>query len=135
MGVICFYKTKLTTKNVDFNNKIMAGSIKLLFRLNELSEHEPAPGYRARFVHTENLTFAFWDIRKGHAVASHSHPHEQVVKMLEGTLELEVEGEKYMLKPGLVLVIPSGAAHSAYAHTNCKAIDTFYPVREDYKKL
>jgi quercetin dioxygenase-like cupin family protein len=103
--------------------------------LDKLSEHEPVPGYKVRFVHTDNMTFAFWDIRKKCAVPNHSHPNEQVVKVIEGELELTLEGVKHVLKPGLVLVIPPNKEHSAFSLTDCKAIDTFYPIREDYKNM
>ena len=104
-----------------------------LYHLDELMEDEPVTGYRARFVHSEHMTFAFWDIKKGHEVPEHTHPHEQVIKMLEGKLELRIEGRKEILEKGMVMVIPGMVPHSAFSHTDCKAIDTFYPVREDYK--
>ena len=106
-----------------------------LYQLSDINELEPLPGYRVRFVHSENMTFAFWDIKKGYEVPVHSHPNEQVVKILEGKLELRLEGETYIMEPGQVLIIPANVEHAAYSHTDCKAIDTFYPVREDYKNL
>jgi len=106
-----------------------------LLNLTDIKELEPLPGYSVRFVHSENLTFAFWDIKKGYAVPVHSHPNEQVVKILEGKLELSLEDETYIMEPGQVLVIPANVEHAAFSHTDCKAIDTFYPVREDYKNL
>ena len=104
-----------------------------LIYLHQLKETEPVEGFRARFVHSDNMTFAFWDIKKGYSVPEHAHPHEQVVKMLEGQLEIDLEGKKHVLEPGMVLIIPGNVKHSAYAHTDCRAIDTFFPVREDYK--
>jgi quercetin dioxygenase-like cupin family protein len=106
-----------------------------LIDLTQEREHEPVPGYRVRFVHSENMTFAFWDIKKGYEVPLHAHPNEQVVKMIEGKLELRIDGQKHVMEPGLVMIIPAGVEHSAYSLTDCKAIDTFYPVREDYKNL
>ena len=106
-----------------------------LYHLRREKEHEPVAGYRVRFVHSENMTFAFWDIKKGYEVPEHSHPHEQVIKMVEGKLELRFEGRSEILEEGMVLVIPGDVPHSAYSHTDCKAIDTFYPVREEYKNL
>ena len=106
-----------------------------LINLNKEKEHEPVAGYKVKFVHTDNMTFAFWDIKKGYEVPTHSHPNEQVVKIIEGKLELRIEGEKHVLEPGNVLIIPANVEHSAISHTDCKAIDTFYPVREDYKNL
>jgi len=106
-----------------------------LIDLKDEKEHEPLPGYKVRFVHSDHMTFAFWDIKQGHSVPVHSHPQEQVVKVLEGKLELSLEGEKHILEVGKVLIIPGGVEHSAYSLTDCKAIDTFHPVREDYKNL
>ena len=44
----------------------------------------------------------------------HTHPGEEIIYVLEGVLEYEVEGKPPVtLKAGDVLFIPSGAAHSA----------------------
>ena len=32
-------------------------------RLDELAKAEPVAGFKVRFVHTENMTIARWDIR------------------------------------------------------------------------
>lgn len=79
------------------------------------------------------MTFAYWEISAGSQVPVHSHPHEQVVNMLEGTLELTVAGENHRLTPGQILVIPSNAIHSGKAITPCRVLDVFNPVREDYR--
>ena len=103
--------------------------------LSQEKQHEPVKGYKVKFMHTDNMTFAFWDIKKGYSVPRHSHPNEQVVKVLEGRLELTLEDKTFTLEPGLVLVIPPGKEHSALSLSDCKVIDTFYPVREDYLNL
>jgi quercetin dioxygenase-like cupin family protein len=103
--------------------------------LKKLPEVEPVPGYKGRFVHTDHMTFAFWDIKEGYAVPEHEHPNEQVCTVLEGTLALTVDGEKHLLNPGMVFIIPAGIRHAAYSVSDCKVMDTFYPVREDYKNL
>jgi len=44
----------------------------------------------------------------------HKHPGEEIVYVLEGSLEYEVEGKPTVtLKAGDVLFIPAGATHSA----------------------
>lgn len=103
------------------------------FHLEEIEEKEVAPGFFGRFIHTENNTLAYWRITAGAALPAHSHPHEQVVNMLAGEFELTVEGTPYQLTPGTVFVIPGGVPHSGRAVTECKILDTFYPVREDYQ--
>ena len=63
----------------------------------------------------------------------HSHVNEQVVNGIEGTFEMTVGGELVIVGPGEILVIPSNVKHSGKAITDCKILDVFYPVREDYK--
>ena len=69
----------------------------------------------------------------GGTYGHHSHPHEQIVNVLEGTFELVMEGASHILGPGDVLVIRGDVPHSGRAHTGCKIIDVFSPVREDYR--
>jgi len=56
------------------------------------------------------------------AFGKHSHPGEEVIYVLEGTLEYEVEGKGTVtLKAGEVLFIPAGVVHAARNNTNTKA--------------
>jgi quercetin dioxygenase-like cupin family protein len=54
------------------------------------------------------------DIAPGVLAPRHTHPGEEIIYVLEGTLEYVVEGEPPMtLKAGDVLFIPYGTIHSA----------------------
>ena len=101
--------------------------------LDELEEKQMVPGFKGHFVHSENMTFAYWDIEAGAVLPEHSHPHEQVASMIAGEFELTVNGETKVLRPGSVAIVPSDAVHSGRAITICRIIDVFYPVREDYR--
>jgi quercetin dioxygenase-like cupin family protein len=101
--------------------------------LRELSAKEIIPGFWAKFVHSENVTVSYWEIEAGSSLPEHAHPHEQITTMIEGEFELSIEGELHRLKANTVAVIPSHAKHAGKAITNCKIIDVFYPVREDYR--
>jgi quercetin dioxygenase-like cupin family protein len=101
-------------------------------RLEDLESREIVPGFVAKFVHSEQLTLAYWQIEAGSSLPSHQHPHEQITNLLEGEFELSLEGQVHNLKPGSVLVIPSEAVHSGTAVTDCRILDVFHPRREDY---
>ena len=63
----------------------------------------------------------------------HHHMHEQITHILEGELKMQIGGEEFLLNGGSVYVIPSNTPHSAIAKTDCKVIDAFSPVRDDYR--
>lgn len=101
--------------------------------LKNVPAKEIIPGYHVKFVHTENMTFAYWNIKAGAALPEHAHVNEQVSNLTEGEFEMTVEGEKQVMKSGSVVVIPSNVRHSGKALTHCRMTDVFFPVREDYR--
>ncbi|NCI46877.1 cupin domain-containing protein [Sediminibacterium soli] len=103
--------------------------------LHSITPKEICPGYAARFIHTDNMTFSYLDVKAGASLPEHSHPHEQVAHVLEGEFQLTVDGEPLRFGPGTVIVIPSHIRHSGLAITDCKLLDVFSPVREDYREL
>lgn len=107
----------------------------MFLNLESLVEHEPIPGYRGRFVHSEGMTIAYWEIEAGAPLPTHSHVHEQVANVISGEFELTVDGETRVLGPGSVAVIPGNVVHSGRAITACRLMDVFCPVREDYQAL
>jgi quercetin dioxygenase-like cupin family protein len=100
-----------------------------------LSTFALSPGYTARFIHTEHMSFSFLDVKAGSASAEHSHRQEQVAMLTEGEFELTIEGKPIRFGPGSVIVIPSNVRHSGLAITDCKLMDVFTPVREDFRAL
>lgn len=101
--------------------------------LDQIEAKEIVPGFHAAFVHAETMTLAYWTIEAGATLPEHSHIHDQVSSVLEGAFELTLEGETKRLDPGTVAVIPSNAVHGGTAITDCRILDVFHPVREDYK--
>ncbi len=102
-------------------------------KLDDQPEKVLVPGTRARFVHSDRMTTAYWTFEPGAVLPAHSHPHEQVTNVLEGEFEMTVGGEVRRIRPGDVAVIPPGVSHSGKALTLCRFIDVFCPVREDYR--
>lgn len=103
-----------------------------IIELESIEKKELLPGYKVRFVHSDNLTFAFWDVKAGSILPKHAHIHEQISQITEGEFELTIDNNVFLLNQGKIAVIPSNAEHSGKAITDCKIIDTFYPLREDY---
>ena len=101
--------------------------------VSELPSKEIAPGFHGRFIHMDHLTIAHWEVKAGSSIPVHQHIHEMAVNVLEGKLELTINNETRVLTAGMVGVIPSQVPHMAKALTDCRLIDVFSPVREDYR--
>ena len=98
-----------------------------------MKSREVFPGFTGRFVHSETMTLAYWEIKKGSISPEHNHVNEQVAYMLEGQFELTIDGTGRILTPGMVAVVPSNVKHFGKALTDVTILDIFHPVREDYK--
>ena len=99
----------------------------------ELASKVLAEGISGRYVHGQNISFGLINIEQGSILGLHHHPHEQITYMLEGEMEMEIGGNKILLKKGNYYVIPSNVPHSAIAFSKCTVIDVFSPVREEYR--
>jgi unsaturated pyranuronate lyase len=91
----------------------------------------PLHGWSGRFFHSENMTFAHWDIAVD-AVDLHEHAHiqEEVWNVIEGEVVLVVEGQERRLGAGTAAVVPPNTPHSARCVGACRVIVTDYPVRD-----
>lgn len=104
-----------------------------LFRLDEVGVREIFPGLRARVLHGERLSESWVEVDRGASFPEHQHPHEQIVNVLVGTLELNMAGEWFTLRPGDVFVIPPHTPHAGRSEDGCRVLDLFAPVRDDYR--
>ena len=72
-------------------------------------------------------------IEPGATVPTHSHPHEQLGFVLEGTIILRIGDETREIGPSTCYVIPGGVEHEGTGGPNgCVVMDVFAPPREDY---
>lgn len=102
-------------------------------KFSEIPVREIASGFFARPVHTENNTINFLQVKAGSEMKLHNHPHEQSSYVLEGEFEMTVNGETKILTANDFVVIPGMVWHSGKAITDCKLVDVFSPVREDFR--
>src|SRR4029077_21266116 len=52
------------------------------------------------------------DFDPGYVAPKHTHPGEEIIYVLEGTLEYQIDGKPVTVKPGDVLFVPAGTIHS-----------------------
>src|SRR5262245_1487867 len=84
-----------------------AGAQQQSIRRTDLQRHDlSTPG--------REVIQAVVEIGPGVTAPKHSHPGEEIIYVLEGVLQYQVEGQAPVtLKAGDVLFVPDGAVHSA----------------------
>jgi quercetin dioxygenase-like cupin family protein len=90
---------------------------------------ERLPGWYGRYFHSPSMTFAHYDFKRGASIHEHFHPQEEVWEVIEGELEVTIDGEARIARPGLVAIVPSGVHHSVKALSDGRAIIVDYPLR------
>ena len=102
--------------------------------INAQPQQQVFDGVSIRTIHGENLMMSYVLLQRHSVVAEHSHHHEQMGMVLEGSFELTIAGESRILNKGDTYLIPSHVKHSAKANDKSAiALDIFSPPREDYK--
>ena len=100
----------------------------------EMSHHRIFPGVSITTCAGEKMMMSHVEIEPGAVVAEHSHPHEQVGMLLAGKAIFYIGGESKTLQTGDMYRIPGNVRHRVVALDEpVRALDIFYPIREDYR--
>lgn len=102
--------------------------------IKNIKPKELVPGITGYYCHGEKMTFGYVELLENASIPMHHHPQEQITFIIEGQLDMIIDGVPCSLTPGMYHVIPSNTPHSAVAKKFCKLIDAFSPIREDYKQ-
>lgn len=93
------------------------------------------PGIRRKIVgYTPNLLAAVVRFDKGAVGAVHGHAgHEQIAYVLAGAFEVEVEGEKRVVRAGDAFIADKNVKHGVVAlEQDSRLLDVFSPRRDDF---
>lgn len=94
----------------------------------------PLAGVTMYPVAGEKMMINFVRIEPGAEVPLHSHAHEQGGTVIEGIINMTIDGETRALRAGDVYIAPPHVEHGATAGPDgCLVVDVFAPPREDYR--
>ena len=96
---------------------------------------EMLPGvFRRTLTTTPGMMLCEITLEAGSEVPLHTHPHEQIGYVAQGTIEMTVAGETRLCSAGDSYAIPGSVPHAARAsHGRTVVVDVFSPHREEYK--
>jgi quercetin dioxygenase-like cupin family protein len=78
------------------------------------------------------LTFAHYDFTRGSSIHEHFHAEEEVYEVIEGELEVTIDGVAQVARAGLIAIVPSHVRHSVKALTDGRVIIVDHPARPDF---
>ncbi len=98
--------------------------------VNAIESVEFVPGLGFRPVLGERTMVNFVSFAPNTEAPMHVHEEEQIVIVLEGEFEFELDGDVRTMRAGDVAVIPAWVPHGARTHdSSCREIDVFNPPR------
>ena len=98
------------------------------------SHYEIFPGVHIYTTHGDKMMLSLVEMEPRAVVELHSHPHEQLGMLLEGEATFTIGDTERRVTPGDMWRIPGGVPHKFVAGERpVRAIDVFYPIRDDYR--
>jgi quercetin dioxygenase-like cupin family protein len=108
-----------------------AGPGEYLFDLANMSKIMGGPAYSTAngpCVEGDRMIVGLMRMAAGTGSEAHSHPNEQWIYVLEGTLRAKVGDKELAAKPGALIYIPSNVIHWAKAAPDSDV--TFFTVKD-----
>jgi len=94
--------------------------------ITNLPEAEiPFEGVRAWILQGENHQLVFFQMEKDAKVPEHSHEYRQWGMVIEGDMDLIIDGKPLNCKKGDDYLVPAGAKHWARFFTKTRVMDLF----------
>lgn len=108
-------------------------TVKVFIENDDVAWEEMAPGVKRKIMsYDDRLMVVKVAFDKGGIGTVHQHPHTQITHIQSGVFEVEIAGEKKVLKQEDAFYIPPNVLHGAVCLEAGVLIDVFSPMREDF---
>ncbi|MCR5356069.1 MAG: cupin domain-containing protein [Lachnospiraceae bacterium] len=88
---------------------------------------------RKVLAYSDNIMNVELKFEKGAVGVMHSHPHEQIGYIIEGSLKYMEEGsDDVVLSAGDTYIVAPNVMHGIECLTEVKLLDIFTPMRKDF---
>jgi quercetin dioxygenase-like cupin family protein len=108
-------------------------SVKVFSKNDDIAWEETGPGIKRKIMaYDERLMVVKVSFDQGAIGVLHQHHHTQITHIESGKFEVEIAGEKMVLKQDDAFYVPPNAIHGAVCLEPGVLIDIFSPMREDF---
>jgi quercetin dioxygenase-like cupin family protein len=98
--------------------------------LNATDLYDLAPGIRVRAVTGHECMVTVAEFDRGAVAPRHAHGEEQIVLVMQGEMEFDLDGDVRRLRAGESVVVPAWVPHAATCTaTRAVTVETFSPPR------
>jgi quercetin dioxygenase-like cupin family protein len=105
----------------------------VFIKANDIQWEVVGEGVKRKIMAYDNkLMFVKVAFETGGIGTLHQHHHSQITHIESGIFEVEIDGEKQILRGGDAYYIPSNLIHGCICLEQGVLIDMFSPMREDF---
>lgn len=96
----------------------------IIFSANKVIDYADGGVISKELVHSNAGSVTLFSFDAGQGLSEHSAPFDALIQVIEGKMELTVEGTKHVISAGESFIIPNNAHHSVNAAERFKMIIT-----------
>ena len=95
-----------------------------VFKATEVIEYTDGGVVSKEFIHSNAGSVTLFSFDAGQGLSEHTAPFDALIQVIDGVMQLTVEGRTFNIKAGETFIIPSGAHHSVKAVERFKMMIT-----------
>ena len=95
-----------------------------VFKATEVIEYTDGGVVSKEFIHSNAGSVTVFSFDAGQGLSEHTAPFDALIQVIDGVMQLTVEGQTFDIKAGETFIIPSGAHHSVKAGERFKIMIT-----------
>ena len=95
-----------------------------VFKATEVIEYTDGGVVSKEFIHSNAGSVTVFSFDAGQGLSEHTAPFDALIQVIDGIMQLTVEGRTFDIKAGETFIIPSGAHHSVKAVERFKMMIT-----------
>jgi quercetin dioxygenase-like cupin family protein len=101
-------------------NKTAAGLTAEKANLSELVDYQQGAVVSKTLINKKTGTVTLFSFDEGESLSEHTAQYDALVYIIEGEAEINVSGEKNVLKSGEIIIMPANEPHSLKALSKFK---------------
>jgi len=94
----------------------------LVMNINSMLEYQDGAVVSRTIVKEKTGTITIFAFDKGQALSEHTAPFDAVVQVIEGELQVSIDGKAHNLNAGQLIIMPANIPHALQATEKFKMI-------------